>query len=102
MVAESDNTVVFGGRHCFPPITVAAELRSVGAERDGRERLEAVIPGVPPVTAWRLPNSVPPPLAGWISFDAGVRVEGWDPTRGAFGRSPRAGRPSSQRRARVD
>ncbi len=76
VVAESDNTVVFGGRHCFPPITVAAELRSVGAEQDGRERLEAVIPGVPPVTAWRLPNSVPPPLAGWISFDAGVRVEG--------------------------
>ena len=75
VVAESDNTVVFGGRHCFPPITVAAELRSVGAEQDGRERLEAVIPGVPPVTACAS-DSVPPPLAGWISFDAGVRVEG--------------------------
>lgn len=74
-LAESEATIVLGGRHCFPPVTVAAELRSVGVEEDGRERLEAALPGLDPVAAWRLPDDVPPPLAGWIAFASEVVVE---------------------------
>jgi hypothetical protein len=75
VIAESDATVVLGGRHCFPPVTISGELRDVGVESDGRERVEIEVPGGSPVPAWRLPASIPPPLTGWIAFDPPVRVE---------------------------
>lgn len=74
-LAESEATVVFGGRHCFPADAVRAEVRAIAVEEDGRERLDVVAPGAEPVRAWRLPGSVPSPLAGWIAFDRRVTVE---------------------------